>query len=369
MTFEQFKIIRDTYLDFYPDDRIEITCLDEALQEAFDLEAQNKEIPEELKRRISQNLASTSLSIMIYFPQLTLTNDYGKTHTIYDVYVKILFPAVVLYLGRSTFTEAEIKAGYIHSHVRKGCFSDLAMFCTGDETTPFNVIRKRVKWAEEKINLEEFQLSVQALIIETERMLKVESNAGGPYITFATVTKNSGHSDKPIEIFPTYGRFGIRSYSVRDKIKDFIKYYCSLGLDSFYFDGKSWQLDTSDAEFIKRVTKVAKKYWKIQYINTNYYKSVYYLNGIYYEKDESSYSLNSRFADWEFKHKYIRFKVLDKNQAVVDDTILNPDIISALYWFLLQLTNTVYANKELNKDNFYSRAYKIKNSLLANLRI
>ena len=121
MNFEEYKTIINTYLDTYPDDRIDI-CTTNRLQEALDEEAVGKEISKETLDKIE---ISSSLTITIYYPKITLKNELNKQHTIYDVYLRILFPMGTIKLGRTTFTKEEIDVGYVHSHVRAGVFDYL----------------------------------------------------------------------------------------------------------------------------------------------------------------------------------------------------------------------------------------------------
>lgn len=368
MIFEQYKMIKDVYLDFYPDDRIDIQINREILQEAFDREAKGESISKEDLEEIDL-MGIDTMSIIIYYPELTLTNDFGRTHTIYDVYLRIDIPDFHIYLGRTSYTQEEVKLGYIHSHVSVAEFYNMNSFCMGIET-PILKIKDSLSIArKDHLIGNSFKYLVQSFIIETERMIRVESNAGGPYISFDTVKQNSGYNKQPITVDKdNYMPLLDYASSILKKAQDLIKYYCSLGLDTFYYDGRCWQLKATDAEFIKRVTKVAKTYNKTQ--KANIYQEVYTLNGLYYRKTVSNYSLIvNRTPSWHFKSQYPKYKILDSKVPYVSDKIVNIDIINALYWFLMQLVNTAYANTELYKDNFYSRACKIKNKLFACLGI
>ena len=208
-----------------------------------------------------------------------------------------------------------------------------------------------------------FETFIQSFIIEVERMIRIESNAGGPYITFNEVGKTSVNIPLRVKLLP---EALISSSRNKDIFLKFIDYYCSLRLDDFYYDGRNWQLAATDTEFIKRVTKVAKT-WK-KTANANIYQSINIIHGLYYAPTSNGhYNVrDGEMVNWKFKGEYPRIKITNKSDGndVKSDTIVNIDIISILYSFMLNLINGVYANQDKYKDSIHSRAYKIKTALI-----
>lgn len=360
MTFEQYKTIINAYLDFYPDDKVDVQVKDiYGLKTCLDKDANGEEITDEDKSKISDY---NPLSIIVYHPQITLTNDAGKQYTIYDIYVETDFPDCNINMGRTTYNSKEVAVGYRHSHItsvnrtRGTRFSDMSSFCRGNDDTPINRIINMLKGE----TYSSFEYCIQSLIIETERMIKIESNAGMPYISFEQVGQSK--SFIPINVRP-YTPY-ISSYPLRDKIRDFVLYYCSLGLDEFYYDGRNWQLKATDAEFIKRVSHVAQIYKKTK--NLSIFDTVYCINGLYYTKERSkNYIDNGTRASWMFKGEYPLLKVTDRDNVKVETaSILKQEYLNIVYDYLLNLINGVYANTEKYKDSIHSRAYKIKTALI-----
>lgn len=358
MTLEQYKTIINAYLDFYPDDRVDIQTDSASLKQALADDAEGNEVSKDTLDYIS-NCRFNLLNIITYYPSLTLTNDSGKQYTVYGIYVETAFPEFTVYMGRTIYNTDEIKVGYRHSHIRRGNFTHISSFCTGDNDTPINKMKSKYH----NDTYGNFETFIQSFIIEVERMIRIESNAGGPYITFNEVGKTSVNTPLRVKLLP-------ESYigNLRDKniFLKFIDYYCSLRLDDFYYDGRNWQLAATDTEFIKRVTKVAKTWRKTA--NANIYQNINIIHGLYYAPTFNGY-YNVRdggMVYWKFKGEYPRIKIINKSDGsnVKSDTIVNIDLISALYSFMLDLINGVYANQDKYKDSIHSRAYKIKTALI-----
>lgn len=355
MNFEEYKTIINTYLDTYPDDRIDI-CTTNRLQAALDEEAVGKEISKEILDKIE---ISSSLTITIYYPKITLKNELNKQHTIYDVYLRILFPTGVIKLGRTTYTKEEIDVGYVHSHVRAGVFDYLQDFCTGGNETPINkILRKIVRG-----DYNDFETLIQSFIVETERMIRVESLTGGPFIRFSNVGNQL--DNMPLTLKVTNLR-----YIPHDCIIDFIDYYCSLGLDNFYYDGRCWQLDATDTEFVTRVTNAAKSF-KGTKNKKSLFQTYYLSSGLYYAKSINRISnfVEGNPTSWSWKGKKLHLKEIkeDNKEVVVENTLLKKEYLDIVYTFLLTLINGVYADRKF-KDSIKERAYKIKSLLFKKLR-
>lgn len=364
MTLNQYKTIINAFMDFYPDDRIDMFIGNDTLKDAIDKDLKEEDLTPEQKENIEGRY--TGLHFTVYYPKITLTNDAGHTHDIYDVYVRHYFPETYFVLCRSTYTEDEVKVGYVHSHIRSGRFTDMTTFCTGGHNTPINTIVNKIRGN----NYTDFNLIIQSYIIEVERTLKIESNEGVPYISFEDIGKQS----KPEPIFVNYKNIfypDFRYYSKKAlTFKEFLKFYCSLRMDSFYYDGRSWQLDASDTEFITRVTKVAKLFKKTA--NKYYFfTSAYLINGLYYKKDHySKYHLKEgTYVNWVFKNKTPKIKILKStNEKAKEVQIASSDVLNSVYSFLINYANGIFADKYTFKDNIYSRAHKVGLALIKGMR-
>lgn len=364
MTFEQYKEIIKTYKDYYEDSKLDIQILNSNLQNALDYEKDGKPVTTEVLDEIARQ-SSYMLSVITFFPEITLTNDYGHTHVIKDVYVKVNFPEMSIYLTRTSYTQKEVNSSYVHSHVPTGVLSGFNRFCTGAQDTPINVIITNIKTG----HYNDFSLVIQSFIIEVERMIRIESNEGVPYISFDNI-RDMKHSQNPMFLYPIQHKVeNVVGHKYIDKVKAFIHYYINLGLDTFYFDGINWQLNCSDSEFITRVTKAAKSFPATKKASSIFILASY-SNGLYYEYVRDRDRTLPAYSNFRFKGDYPKITVTRDNTKTVsykNFTILKPGILSIIYNLLLELINSFYANKQQFKDCVHSRGYKIKRLLLQNL--
>lgn len=362
-TCGNYKTVIDAYKEFYPEDRLDIKIMDPGLREHID------------KDKDYCNLAIINcMACTVYYPKITLTNENNKAYDITDVYVRVYFPNLTIFLGRTSYTKNEIRVGYVHSHVHRASFYNLSEFCTGGSYTPINIVKNIINnpVPELKDNNEKFKLNIESFIIEVERAIKVESIDGGPYIKFSEVKEGACVDNEPIFIEPVYTRlasiYGIKCNYISD-IKDFFLYYASLRLDTFYYDGRNWQLKCNDYDFIKRVTKVAKVFNKTRK-KTALFTSVLHSNNNFYNKNtrNNGYRLTDRsYATWSFKDQILKITCIDDIKEKVEyKDILNLRIIGRLYVFLLNIINSVYANEKY-KDSIHSRTLKVTRTLIKSL--
>ena len=362
LKLKELNAIIKAFKEFYPEDRIDIQASDsiilKALENGYDsfTNAENRDLYSAILYH------GIEMQIIVHYDSIELTNDAGNKYTIYDVYVEHKFPYTHLSLARASYTRKEIAKGYVHSHVPKGRFTDFRDFCLGTSDTPVNIIRADINKALREHNTDNIGLLTNIYIIQVERTLRIESNEGVPYISFADIT--SDYDQKPIEVNTSY--YFENSTSAHNRIKKFIIYYSNLRLDDFYYDGKNWQLKASDAEFITRVTKVAKK---SKLILSSMYEEVYCIGGLYYyKKNQKNYNLNEdAHMSFKFKGEYPTVKILadHSNEEYYNVKILKLCYINLIYNYLINLINSVYAIQ--SEDNFRSRAHKIKTHLLKTL--
>lgn len=369
----KIEVLYKTFQDFFPEDRLDIPYK-----------------IEDIKRDLDADIVNYTLRFCTYYPEITLTNDYGKTHTIYDVYVRrgiyyhrhertSDFSTPYQSLGRTSFTDAEIISGYIHSHVSSNDMLSMKSFCTGFDSTPINVAAKNLEAALNDIDEDtpetrrQLELLTLTYIVEAERTLSVESNAGRPYISFSTVGTNVT-TEQPVSISCNcYTKLYelTNNSNTLDKIYRFIEYYMSLGLDKWYFDGVNWQLDCTDEEFITRLSFIAANNKTARlpsslFIPSYEYKGQFYRNSV---SGYENYQYVGQSVNWRFKGKTLYMQVHNSNEIYKSEKveILSVGLLNAIYTFLIEYKNGIEANRKLCKDNFYSKSYKIKTQLLKTL--
>lgn len=368
MELEDFKTIRDVFLDYYPDERIDIRP-SSPVAEAFAKEAEGEVIPGTLEDEIMRR---GMLRIMIYYPELIITNDRNNSkYPIYGLYASFSFPGCVIELGRTDYTVEELYTGYRHSHIPIHHQRFLSNFCTGNEDTPINKVRSTINLGKYKRpNTPDLATTIMSLILIWEESVRIESSSGGPYIYFKNATSLINDTPMTIPRVTLPNCLAIYNKKMLDKVTDFINYYCSLGLDTFYYDGKSWQLQASDTEFIKRVTRVAKAYIKTKSVASKVFSPVFEKDGLYYTGRLPPSNLEvtpqGTKVDWVFKNHNPEINIVKSQENATPELVVSLPLLSILYTFLVTLTNAIYAKS--NKDNLLSRARKISLALVKSMR-
>lgn len=130
---------------------------------------------------------ATTTFILIHFPEFIITNEFGENHIIRDLYVRLSLrpdgtPYFYIEGQRSTFTEAEVNCGYIHSHLRKNYFYEYQNFCLGTAPIKDTLLSLNDKYSEDLWLL---------FCGELEEYLKTESLSGGPYISMKEISEGS----------------------------------------------------------------------------------------------------------------------------------------------------------------------------------
>lgn len=129
--------------------------------------------------------ATDNVYVVVYFPEITIQNEYEESHTILDTYVKFGISNTGTFVGdislvRTTYDNLEFNAGYVHSHVpilRE--HPKFLRMCLG--TGPINHTISYLGIAYNKVSWELF-------CAELEELLKVESISGGPYMRMSRIT-------------------------------------------------------------------------------------------------------------------------------------------------------------------------------------
>ncbi len=119
------------------------------------------------------------LEVVIYYPNIEISNrDYLK-HKIEDLYVKVVFPIynpmqlVELKGMRATITKNEFDKRYSHSHLPRGGYQDFSKFCLGSS-------EMRGYFQKEFITKD--KTKIYQFLFTLENYLEYESIEGTPHI-------------------------------------------------------------------------------------------------------------------------------------------------------------------------------------------
>lgn len=131
-------------------------------------------------------LRTRTLDFFIYWPEVTIENDYNQVYKIHDLYAYFKITKTgrldaMFKLNRSTYTKAEWYGSYMHSHIL-GPASDGLEFmtpCLGEgpvKDTQLSLVAG-------------FDSSLWRLfMLELDKYVHVESDSGGPYHRFNQIT-------------------------------------------------------------------------------------------------------------------------------------------------------------------------------------
>lgn len=178
---EKPRRILEIFSDYFGEDKVDI---------------QGFRTKEEFCKYKSSNTNNTDaislpngIFILVWFPQVRVTNEHNKSVNIQNLYVKVKIDTEgqligKFYLNRATYPLSHMKAGYMHSHVpgiNTSNFSNFLTPCTG--SGPINVTIGG-------LNREFDEDMWQLFCSELEDFTQVESLAGVPYRRLEDINGN-----------------------------------------------------------------------------------------------------------------------------------------------------------------------------------
>lgn len=212
--FKHRKELIDTFIEFFGEDRIYVPVNNDVLIEncinycynlnGSILDRAFTDIPigalsvDILQDYLFESVTSAiktqpifTTNIYIYYPQITLENENHLKHTIQDVFIKVTLKGEHIHdfsINRTTYTEAEMAAGYCHSHSPSKDFSISSWYTfksmclgTGPLVTTLNTLRSQP-----------FDIAFVGLFCqELDNYLRVESLTGVPYIKMSSLSSST----------------------------------------------------------------------------------------------------------------------------------------------------------------------------------
>jgi hypothetical protein len=288
----------------------------------------------------SINNGNILIYYMIKFPQIDLVNSRGEKHTIYDIHV--VFGVTNNFkcthsrpLGfKTSFIPQELESGYVHSHLSAiGSSSNplhygfISTFCLG-EGQPISLAL--AKMCSNSFNENDWL----SFFMQIPTYLSWESLEGVPHIKMNSIAKNESQYTQ-ISMDATLITSGLQTSS-----------YIS-GVDEFYPNEIKNEMFNSN--FLNQLSYIVVKQNNIDYLkvdprsiieadekNTKLIPKLYFNNGIYYIKRNTSENFGStvRTAISNFK-----------NTSVVK--------------FLTTSQNTIFKNVKDSKHNDYKFEMKL----------
>ena len=321
------------------------------------------EISDECLKILQIGLSSLFANIYVWWPKVTVTNEYDKSIDIQDLYAKIKinidgripYESIGFLLNRATYTVDQFLSNYMHSHIQyipRSCFSTFMPPCLGR-----GPIRNTILSLKNDFDEVTWMLFCQ----ELSMYVTVESIAGAPWNRL----ENVGTKVKDRR----YSRFDFKDADIAlfvkffplDTLKDFIKYYLQNGhLSIGYREGKyvcgmpyyEYILDISNS-FIEYYNKYLAKEPFDKYFASDLLIKDFVIEGQFYRIDGShNCNLNiyrNKFV-LNFKSKAIYTSIINDNS---DDTkpaiLLNNVVAMFILRNILRTINYKYRNEYFNK--------------------
>ena len=303
-----------------------------------------------------------SVYIIVYFPKITVTNEYDESIDIEEVYIRVPINLngrmdSSFEIIRTKYPYDQYESGYMHSHAHSGISKtsrDWRSMCLGSGplVTTTHTLRNG------------YDLDIWRLFcIELDEYLKVESVAGVPYIRMNRVGNNDNLYNYNIT---NNGYYNIQyiihtcSYLFKDFLKFFIQKICSNDC-YFSFRDKDIHLAISNEQFAIVISK-----YFIEYCNyRNEYNEIdidsiisrfmvkvqrnvsgtlkYFIqpNSSNYTNESSS---DTKALTFKGQDKYVEIDVKVETPQNKEIYLLNPDLVSQVLNYLLKVIN--YGNTE-----------------------
>ena len=309
------------------------------------------------------NNPTTSCMILVYFPEVRVTNENDKYIDITDLFVRFyVSPSGLLYssfqMTRSSCTTTQYNSRYFHSHLH-GIPEDFESPCLG--TGP---IRNTI------CNLQkEFDADIWNLFcLELSKYVETESIAGTPYNYLERVNGYRTQISITDDFCDTYFSLNTRNEvnrHIKEMLLNFFKKILNEGHLKFIYSNNKYTLGMS---FVDAIVLISNEFLDfIDSYDTSYFNinNLYSLNILRYciiNKDFnrldliklSDYNYGNNISDrvgkyvCEFKGKPVTFSIaaeIINNDEFTYYVVLHPSIILKFLLYTLYNINKYYGNK------------------------
>lgn len=167
---ENLKVIRRIITSTFGEENIQLIKADHSHLELLQLPFSD------FKSTVSNFLNGSYYTIVLRFPEILLTSEDTRTHTIKDLFVRFSFNQHLKMVGdyeglRTSFTRAEWNSDYGHSHL-SGRSTEWGRFCTG--SGPINQSIALLRTGFNDVDFQMFCLHIKSYVAW-------ESISGTPY--------------------------------------------------------------------------------------------------------------------------------------------------------------------------------------------
>lgn len=266
--FDRLLQIKDVFVDYYGEDRVDlkIPSFEEFCISSCSTYFNNSyfkaisEHGDDIITKLYQCKKNPNFPLLVYFPDVTVTNEHEDSINIKDLYVKFNISregslSGSFYMTRTSFTSAQWKYRYIHSHAQALNHNWWSGCCLGN-----GPISRTISMLCRNFDLDLYLLLCGELDIYT----RTESLTGGPYIRMNNITNTN--VDRAINYMETYYSFS--SISHNDKMEFFYKLLSKYD-GKFNYNGSCIDLDLSPERKIWLFTEICRSIDNPNFIYTD----------------------------------------------------------------------------------------------------
>lgn len=355
--FSEVNKVYDIFKNFFTEERTDLQNLHtkeefkHEIKECFNIEGDSFELSQIQLQNIKKHYENSLFSILVWWKEVKVTNEYGKFETIYDLYAEIQvtlqgnIPAENqgFKLCRTTFTVSQFNSGYIHSHVPARSGTSIVSFqtpCLGRGPIK-NTIMSLKAFSDNYL--------WHMFCVEIDKYVTVESIEGVPYIKLETI--HARNKDTHYCYFTQY------SISKEPMLKDFMPYYLKKGDLKINYNGNEFAIDTPFWQLALDMSNCFIKYFNengtVENCNTLYQSStllhrVISNGGIYYTDDIRRQDVLTQLSSsyiLKFKQRMVKLKIIEVEVQRPSVTLLNPTIINYIINSILKILNYRFKNE------------------------
>ena len=324
---------------------------------------------EELKRALD-----TTLSIVVWWPEVTVTNEHNKSIVIWDLFAKIgintlgtiPYEQPGFLLKRSTYNTSQLLSGYFHSHIPHTYANRENLIEWKSPCLGRGPIRGTIMSLKSDYNDTMWMLFCQ----ELSMYVTVESLRGVPYKRLEDVgnlSENSQYSDYH------YMRANIRVFSLHAPtntshdafvawLKEFTRYYLNNNHLSIGYDGEKFDINMPFFNFIIDISNACIKFLNLT--SDQLKVSKFFAGGVLLKARISGTTISTqpRSSSTNINDvigiNILTFKDTAKNLRVLEDEVsaeqsesvlLDCEIAQYILKNILKVINYRYKNEHTNR--------------------
>lgn len=340
---------------------------DEIVEENFDTPY---EVNEESLKNIENTYKDRRFILYVWWPRVTVTNEYDKSVNIKDLYAKIEiendgcipYECSGFLLNRATYTREQFVSDYMFSHINgipKDNFSKFLSPCLGS-----GPIRETINTLKNEYDETTWMLFCQ----ELSMYVTVESIAGGPWRKMEVIGNKSLNSEYIDYTFDNADKNYFISVFTNENLKNFIQYYLKHGHLSLRYVNRRFTCGMLYYEYIIDISNTFIDYYN-KYLKSTakkledcftykLLKSVIVANGKFYTEgrsdiNASSLNIYQNKPVLTFKGKEIRTEITDidyGSSEVSYTTVIAHNLAMYILQRILRTINFRYQNEHNSKS-------------------